>query len=252
MEESLLVEAIVKKILDSVKNVKLIPIEASAKHVHLSQEHIDKLFGKGYKMTKKRELSQPGQFLCEERVRIIGPKNVIEGVAILGPPRKRTQVEISMTDARILGMNPPLRESGNLEGSSNIYIAGEKGIVDARESVIIAKRHIHMSFEDAQKFNVENNQSVKVRVKSMRPVVFEDVIVRVSDKYKLSMHIDYDEANAAGFENGVMGELITYPFELNLSNTHEIEPSKVLTNEEKRITKKVIVEKDVEGLFKKG
>ncbi|RKD27208.1 phosphate propanoyltransferase [Caminicella sporogenes] len=196
--------------MDTIGKSNTIPIEVSARHVHLSKEHIEKLFGRDYNMSKKKDLSQPGQFQYEERVMLIGPKGILRGVAILGPAREKTQVEISKTDAVVLGINPPVRESGNLEGSEKIYIATEKAVVEAMESVIIAKRHIHMTPEDAKKFGVEDKQLVSVKVKSDRPVVFEDVLVRVNKEYKLSMHIDFDEANASGYKEGVVGEIIFF------------------------------------------
>ncbi|XVE34066.1 phosphate propanoyltransferase [Wukongibacter baidiensis] len=194
--------------MDTICCDKTIPVEASARHVHLSVEHIERLFGKDYEMSKKKELSQPGQFQYNERVTLIGPRGVLKGVAILGPARDKTQVEISKTDARALGINPPVRESGKLDGSGNIYIATEKAVVEANESVIIAKRHIHMTPDDAESFGVEDKQLVSVRVKGDRTVVFEDVVVRVNRIYKLSMHIDFDEANACGHKDGVVGEII--------------------------------------------
>ena len=154
-------------------------------------------------------MSQPGQYQCEERVTLVGPKGVIENVAVLGPERVRTQVEISKTEARQLGSDPPVRDSGDLDGSETIYIATRKAVIEAKESVIVAKRHIHMNSEDALKLKVKDKDIVNVRVKSDRPVIFEDVVIRVSDKYKLSMHIDFDEANASSFENGMVGEIIS-------------------------------------------
>lgn len=207
MQEALINE-IVKRVMDTISSSKTIPVEASARHVHLSEEHIEKLFGKDYKMSKKKDLSQPGQFQYKERVTLVGPKGVLRGVAILGPARSQTQVEVSKTDARTLGINPPVRESGKLDGSGNIYIATEKAVVEAKESVIVAKRHIHMTPEDAKGFDVNDKQLVSVRVKGDRSVIFEDVVVRVNSKYKLSMHIDFDEANALGYKDSVSGEII--------------------------------------------
>ncbi|WP_432409617.1 phosphate propanoyltransferase [Wukongibacter sp. M2B1] len=195
--------------MDTIGEGKTIPVEASARHVHLSEEHIEKLFGKDHEMSRKKELSQPGQFQYEERVTLIGPKGVLKGVAILGPARNNTQVEISKTDARTLGINPPVRESGKLNGSRDIYIATEKAVVEAKESVIIAKRHIHMTPEDSERFGLNDKQLVSVRVKGDRSVIFEDVVVRVNSKYKLSMHIDFDEANASGYKDGVIGEIVS-------------------------------------------
>ncbi|SKC81574.1 phosphate propanoyltransferase [Maledivibacter halophilus] len=207
MEEALIKE-IVKRVMDRVDYNMTIPIEASARHVHLSQNHMEKLFGKEYKMSKKKDLSQPGQFQYKERVTLIGPKGVIKGVAILGPAREKTQVEISKTDARILGIDPPIRESGKLKDSDSLFIMAGKVVIEAKESVIIAKRHIHMTPRDAEKFAITDKQLVKIRVKSERPIVFEDVLVRVSSRYKLSMHIDFDEANAADYKEGIFGEII--------------------------------------------
>lgn len=207
MQEALINE-IVKKVMETIGNEKRVPVEASARHVHLSKEHIEKLFGKAYKMSKKKDLSQPGQFQYQERVTLIGPRGVLKSVAILGPARNRTQVEVSKTDARILGIAPPVRESGKLDGSGSIYIATEKAVVHAEEAVIVAKRHIHMTTEDAKAFEVNDKQLVSVRINGERPSIFEDVVVRVNDNYRLSMHIDFDEANAAGYQDGVMGEII--------------------------------------------
>jgi putative phosphotransacetylase len=203
-----LVNEIVRKVVEVIKERQAIPVEVSARHVHLSQQHIEILFGNDYKMTKKKDLSQLGQFQCNERVTLIGPKGVIQGVAILGPARHKTQVEISKTDARVLGVDPPVRESGQLDGSASLYIATEKAVIEARGSVIVAKRHIHMTPEDAKNFNVHDKQIVSVRVKGDRTVVFEDVVVRVSSHFKLNMHIDFDEANAAGCRTGAVGEII--------------------------------------------
>ncbi|SHK09505.1 phosphate propanoyltransferase [Paramaledivibacter caminithermalis] len=207
MQEALIKE-IVKKVVDTLEGGKTIPIEVSARHVHLSENHIKELFGKDYKMSKKKDLSQPGQFQYNERVTLIGPKGVLKGVAILGPARDKTQVEISKTDAIALGINPPVRESGDLDGSEKIYIATEKTVIEANESVIIAKRHIHMTQEDAKRLGVKDKQLVRVRINSDRPVVLEDVVVRVNSRYRLSMHIDFDEANGAGYEDGTLGEMI--------------------------------------------
>lgn len=209
--EEVLIKEIVKKVLETFKNEeKNIQVEVSARHVHLCQEHIETLFGKQYEMAKKKDLSQPDQFQYNERVTLIGPKGIIKGVAILGPPRAKTQVEISKTDAKILGIDPPVRESGQLKGSESIYIATEKSVIHAKESVIIAKRHIHMNTEDAKRFNLEDKQIVSVRVKGQRPVIFEDVLVRVNNRFNLSMHIDFDEANALGYSNDVFGQIVYF------------------------------------------
>lgn len=193
-----LVEIITKKVKEELEKNFLIPVEASARHVHLSQEHIAELFGQGYELTKKKDLSQPGQFQYNERVTLIGPKGVIGGVAVLGPPRQKTQVEISRTDAMALGVNPPVRDSGDLSESESLYIATPIAVIKAAESVIIAKRHIHMTKRDAEHFNVKDKELVKVKVFGERPLILEDVLIRVSDSYILRMHVDFDEANASG------------------------------------------------------
>lgn len=194
---------------DEIEKPKhLIPIEPSGRHVHLKREDIDILFGKDYQLTISKELSQPGQYQYKERVMLIGPKNVIKNVSILGPPRDRSQAEVSRTDALSLGVNPPLRESGNLEGAASIYISGKKGVVEIVEGLIVAKAHIHMTPNDAKNMKIKDGDRVNIRVKSDRPIIFEDVLVRVNKNYKLNMHIDYDEANACGFQSDTMGELI--------------------------------------------
>lgn len=184
-------------------------VETSARHVHLSAEHIEILFGAGATLTEKKPLSQPGQFACEERVTVVGPKKELAGVSILGPVRPETQVELSLTDARSIGISAPVRESGDIKGSAGCKLVGPKGEVELTEGVIAAKRHIHMTPEDAEAFGVKDTQVVKVEVESNgRNLIFGDVIVRVSPKYALAMHIDTDESNAAGMAPGTMGEVI--------------------------------------------
>ena len=204
MERAQLEEIIRKVIQDKSRKI---PIEASGRHVHLSQEHIETLFGPGYELKEKRELSQPGQYQCEERVRLVGPKGVMNNVTILGPKRGNTQVEVSMTDALVLGIKPPINESGDLTGASDVYITYKDKIVALKQGVIVAKRHIHMTPEDAERMGVENSQIVSVEVRSKRPVILQDVTVRVSPNFRLNMHIDYDEANSCAYENGVYGVL---------------------------------------------
>lgn len=203
------IDSIVKKIMDNIQPKKAIPIEASARHVHLSKKHVEELFGAGYELNIKKELSQPGQYQYEERVTLIGPRGILKNVAILGPPRYQTQVELSKTDAVALGIRIPVRDSGNLEGSGSIFIASDRAVVRIEEGVIAAKRHIHMTEEDALEFKVANKQIVRVEIMSDRPLVFDDVLIRVSKNFRLSMHIDYDEANASGFEPGVFGRILT-------------------------------------------
>lgn len=199
-----IVEDVLKKMMENL----LIPVEVSGRHVHLSQEDMNILFGHGYLMTKKKDLSQPGQYQYQERVTLIGPGGVIEKVAILGPSRDKTQVEVSKTDAIKLGINPPVRESGDLKGSEDIFIASEKAVIKAKESVILAKRHIHMTPQDAIRFQVTDKQIVKVKLLTERPVILDDVVVRISDRYNLNVHIDFDEANAALCRNGTYGKMI--------------------------------------------
>lgn len=184
-------------------------VEVSARHVHLSREAADILFGEGYKFTVKKELSQPGQFMCEERVEICGPRCSIKGVAILGPEREHTQVEVSATDARVLGIDTSILESGVREGSSGCKIVGPKGSYEIKEGVIIAQRHIHMPESDAKENNLSNGQKVYVKVDSdKRTLIFGDVIVRVSPNYSLAMHIDTDEANSAGINGFCYGKIL--------------------------------------------
>jgi propanediol utilization protein len=190
----------------SCKNMcDAIPVELSARHVHLSEEDAVALFGGP--LTPVRELSQPGQFLCKERVRLIGSKGVMDNVAVLGPARSSSQVEISKTDARILGVDAPVRQSGDTSGTPGIILASQTGIVGLEEGVIIASRHIHMSPEDAKRFGVSDKDKVDVHFDSERPLTLKDVLVRVNDGFKLAMHIDPDEGNSAGWDKSVTGRI---------------------------------------------
>lgn len=176
---------------------KTVMVETSARHVHVTEETLEILFGKGYQLTKKKDLSQPGQFACEERVQVIGPKNSFPAVSILGPTRSADQVELSASDARSIGVVAPVRESGDIAGSGACKLVGPKGEVELKEGVIVAKRHIHMTPEDAENYGVKDKQVVSVKIDSPeRSLVFGDVVVRVSPKFKLAMHIDTDESNA--------------------------------------------------------
>lgn len=184
-------------------------VETSARHLHLSQQDLETLFGEGYALTPKKDLSQPGQFACVERVDVVGPKKTLAGVTILGPVRKATQVELSLTDARSIGLNVPIRESGDIAGSAGCRLVGPKGEIELKEGVIAAKRHIHMTPADAQDFGVEDGQIVRVRVDGNgRSLEFGDVVIRVRDDFALAMHIDTDESNAACALPGTMGEVI--------------------------------------------
>ena len=185
-------------------------VEISARHVHVSQEDLETLFGKGYELTVKKELSQPGQFACEERVKVIGTKGEFPAVSILGPCRKDTQVELSLTDARSIGVAAPVRESGDIEGSGVCKLVGPAGEVELTKGVIAAKRHIHATTADVEKMGLTNGEIVSVEIPTSngRNLTFGDVVVRVSDSYALAMHIDTDEANAAGMAPNTMGTVI--------------------------------------------
>lgn len=185
-------------------------VEISARHVHVSQQDLETLFGKGYELTVKKMLSQPGQFACEERVKVIGTKGEFPAVSILGPVRPETQVELSLTDARSIGVVAPVRESGDLAGTGACKIVGPCGEVEIDHGVIAAMRHIHATPEDAKELGLENGEIVSVAIPTSngRNLTFGDVVVRVSEKYALAMHIDTDEANAAGMAPNTMGTII--------------------------------------------
>ncbi len=183
-----------------------IPVEISARHVHLSERDAQTLFGGS--LTPDRGLSQPGQFLSKERVRLIGPRGVIDNVAVLGPSRGSSQAEISKTDARILGVDVPVRQSGDASGTPGIILASQTGIVGLEEGLIVASRHIHMAPDDAAKFRVGDKDLVCVRLDGDRPIIFEDVLVRVDPSFKLAMHIDADEGNGSGWRAGVSGRIV--------------------------------------------
>ncbi|MDR0832029.1 MAG: phosphate propanoyltransferase [Bacillales bacterium] len=173
-------------------------IETSARHVHVDQNTLEALFGKGYTLHPKKDLSQPGQYASEEKVTVVGPKKEIAGVSILGPVRNETQVELSATDARTIGVLPVIRESGDIIDTPSVILRGPMGEVSLKEGVIVAKRHIHMTPKDAKEFNVKDKDIVQVRAFSNgRSLIFDDVVIRVKDSFSLAMHIDTDEANAA-------------------------------------------------------
>jgi len=183
-------------------------VEISARHLHLSQEHLDILFGAGHQLTPKKDLSQPGQFACEEKVEVVGPKSSLK-MSVLGPVRPATQVELSLTDARSIGVKAPIRESGVVAGSGACMLVGPCGEVDLAEGVMVAKRHLHIIPEDAEKVGIVDKQIIKLSVKSEeRSIIFDDVIARVSSKAATAVHLDTDEANAAGISGTVEGEII--------------------------------------------
>ena len=186
-----------------------ITLEVSARHVHLSREHIDALFGKDYQLNIKRELLQPNEFLAEERVILIGPKGgVIQNVAVLGPMRPDTQIEISPSDAKKLGIKAPVKNSGDVSGTPGLIMASANGIAVINSGVMLAKRHIHMTPKDADYFNLNDKDTVKVAVNGYRPLIFDDVLVRVNEKFILAMHIDTDEAGACGAEKDTEIEIL--------------------------------------------
>ena len=186
----------------------MLPVAISNRHVHLSQADLEVLFGKGFELTKMKDLSQPGQFAANEQVDLVGPKRTISGVRILGPARKTTQAEISVTDAFTLGVAPVVKNSGDLDGTPGIKLVGPAGEVVLDKGCIVASRHIHMHTSDAENFDVKDKDIVSIRTGGPRPVVFENVLVRVHPEYALEMHVDTDEGNAALLRNGTMVELI--------------------------------------------
>lgn len=185
-------------------------VETSARHVHVTQETLEKLFGEGYQLTVKKELSQPGQYASNERVTVVGPKKELANVSILGPCRSLNQVELSATDARSIGIDAPIRESGNVAGSGACKLVGPKGEVELAEGVIVAKRHIHMTEADAAEMGVKNGEIVSVLIDNDngRKTIYGDTVVRVSNSYALAMHVDTDESNAASCARCQMGVIV--------------------------------------------
>ncbi|HEM3725889.1 TPA: ethanolamine utilization phosphate acetyltransferase EutD [Streptococcus suis] len=206
MEMQELIDKIATRVQDELEGS--FEIEASGRHIHLSQEDLETLFGKGYSLTKAKDLSQPGQFACKERLTILGPKGSFQNVVILGPVRGATQVEVSLTDCLKLGVNAPIRESGQIEDTPGIVLINGSQVVSLDKGLIVAKRHIHMTPEDAAKANVVNKEIVQVKVGGERGLIFDDVVIRVHPKFATFMHIDYDEANACGFKKGMRGRII--------------------------------------------
>ena len=188
-----------------LKNI-FVELEASGRHVHLTKAQAHALFGHG--LTPKRPLSQPGQFLANERVTVIGPKGEFKNVAVLGPERSEGQVEISLTDGKVLGLTPPVRPSGQVHDSPGAILVGPLGQVQLERGVIAAQRHIHMTPEDAARFGVKDKEIVQLQVFTDRPLIFADVLVRVSGDYATFVHLDYDEANACGFISGDLGRIL--------------------------------------------
>ncbi len=195
-------ETIAQQVLDRI----FIELEASGRHVHVTEAQAQVLFG--HKLTQKRELSQPGQFLANERVTVIGPKGELQNVAVLGPERKDGQVELSMTDTRTLGIDAPIRLSGDIANSPGVTLRGTLGQVVLRQGVIVAKRHIHITPADAQVMGVADKQVVRLQTYTHRPLIFDDVVVRISPSFQTRVHLDYDEANACGFQKGDLGRIL--------------------------------------------
>ncbi|MCI7809732.1 phosphate propanoyltransferase [bacterium] len=193
-------------LMEAVTRRLFVELEASGRHVHVTREQAEVLFG--HPLTPQRPLSQPGQYLAQERVTVIGPKGEFRNVAVLGPERKEGQVEISLTDGRSLGIDAPVRLSGDVKGSPGAVLVGSRGRVTLEQGVIAAKRHIHLTPEAAQGFGVRDKQIVKLRTLTGRPVTFEDVVVRVSPDFAPYAHLDYDEANACGFRKGDLGRIL--------------------------------------------
>ena len=201
-------EKVVEVVVDEIRTAGLVQIEVSARHVHLDKESVEALFGVGHKLTPKRELSQPGQYLEEERVDVIGPKGSFKNVAVLGPERKHVQVEVSFSDAFALGINPPIRQSGDTKGSASVTLVGPAGEITIDEGAIVALRHVHMTPEDAERLGLFYNQIVSVEALTDRKLVFEDTVIRVSPKFRTRMHVDVDEAGAAHIAGFALGKII--------------------------------------------
>ena len=195
-----------EKLVETLVGRLFVPLEASGRHVHITKEQAEMLFGHG--LTPSRPLSQPGQYLAKERLTVIGPKGEFQNVAVLGPERGEGQVELSLTDARSLGLTAPVRPSGEVSGSPGCTLVGPKGRVELSRGVICAQRHIHVTPEDAAHFHVRDGQLVSLKTYTDRPLVFEDVLIRVSPKFATNVHLDYDEANACGFRPGALGRIL--------------------------------------------
>lgn len=193
-------------LIDAVLNNIFIEMEASGRHVHVTKQQAQQLFGHG--LTPDRPLSQPGQWVAKERVTVVGPKGQFHNVAVLGPERKEAQVEISLTDGRVLGIQPPVRPSGSVKDSPGALLRGNCGEVTLSQGVIAAQRHIHITPQDAQKFDVKDKQVVRLQTYTARPLIFDDVLVRVSDDFATRVHLDFDEANACGYKHADLGRIL--------------------------------------------
>ncbi len=204
----LITEEVVKELSQQHEYDLLIPVALSNRHIHLSYEDLAALFGSGYTLSKLKDLSQPGQYAAQETVRLVGPKGVLEDVRVLGPIRDQTQIELSFSDGYRLGVIPPVKASGDLDGTPGCVVAGPGGIVELDQGIIAALRHIHMSTDDGRRFGVQDKQMVKVRCGGSRALIFDRVLVRVNPDFRLEMHLDLEEGNAAGLKNGDRVEII--------------------------------------------
>lgn len=201
-------EGCIEQLVTQIRKQLFVMVEASGRHVHLSRKEVDALFGKGHQLKAVKPLSQPGQYACEERVSIVGPKGTLHRVVVLGPERKESQIEISATDALTLGLHPPIRQSGDIDNTPGVKLCvGEREVTLSR-GVIIAKRHIHLTPKDAERFHVQDGEILKLKVFGKRPVIFEDLVARVSKDFATAVHLDYDEANACGYEKGCFGMIV--------------------------------------------
>lgn len=187
---------------------RTVPVALSARHVHLSPGHVETLFGPGHRLTPMAELSQPGQYAARETVEVVGPRRSISGVRVLGPPRGETQVELAVTDGVVLGINIPVRLSGDIQGSPGVHLVGPRGAVKLRQGCICAVRHLHCTPADAARLGVVDGQKVYARFPGPRSLIFDEVVVRVSDKYATELHLDTDEGNAAGIRSGQRAEIV--------------------------------------------
>ena len=212
-----LIQSIAQLVMEQLQEIGLapsgepsthIPVGVSARHIHLTQAHMETLFGKGYVLTKHKDISQPGQYAANETVTLVGPRNAIQKVRVLGPCRSYTQIELAPSDARTLGINPPIRESGDLAGSPGIRVIGPAGSLQLEQGCIIAERHIHMTPRDAAAYGVQHGQRVAVKVEGARGGMMEQVAIKVHDHYALDLHIDTDDSNAYGIQHGQRLELI--------------------------------------------
>jgi putative phosphotransacetylase len=206
----LISENMIDQIVKEIKQKIFVEVEASGRHVHLTKEDVEFLFGANYQLTKLKDLSQPGQYACKERVSVTGPKGTINNVIVLGPERKETQVEVSLTDALVLGIKAPIKQSGHIENTPGAVISYGDKKIEISKGVIVAKRHIHLHPTDANRFHLVDGEIVKLKVFGERPLIFDDVVARVHENFATYVHIDYDEANACGFTKGTLSIILKH------------------------------------------